>query len=453
MTTKKIITQMIENLEAVLNDELTTTELWQSFIKLHPADIADFCETISHEQAKSLFKRFDDTLKLAVFQNLSDALKVFCLSFLDDHDRALILQGTPLDRLTDLFDTLSDEALKHYLRLLHTKDRQTILSLLQFSPESAGRITETDVLTLMEDFTVEKSIRVLQRLQPDQHLHRRIFVTNQNNQLVGFINLEDLVLKQPSARIASFMRPNSYVINAQQDQEEVAHQMVHYGLMTGPVVDDYNNFLGVISSDTLIDVIEDEASEDVYKMSAMAPIKETYFDTPFFRLFYERSSILIILLIAQTLSSLIIQKYQATINGFLMLFLTMLISAGGNASSQTSAIVIQGLASGEINPANMFRFLRREFLMACIIGITLGCFSLIRIVVTHGVDKIWGGIAVSSSLSLIVLVSIVLGSCIPLGLKKLRLDPAFSAGPGLATLMDILGLLIYCFISHLILGF
>jgi magnesium transporter len=186
-------------------------------------------------------------------------------------------------------------------------------------------------------------------------------------------------------------------------------------------------------------------------MAAMTPIKQTYFETPFFRMFYERCSILIVLLIAQTFSSLILEKYQATISGFLLYFITMLVSTGGNASSQTSAIVIQGMASGEINSSNMFKFMRREFLMAGIIALVLGAFSFARIFLTHGGGHIRGSLAVSLALAIIVMVSVVLGSCIPLILKRLRLDPAYSAGPGLATLMDVLGLLIYCYIGKLIL--
>lgn len=259
------------------------------------------------------------------------------------------------------------------------------------------------------------------------------------------------MLKHPSTRIASFIRKNELVVFVEEDQELVAHNMVHYGLMTVPVVDAGGLFLGVISSDTLVDVIEQEASENVYRMAAMAPIKETYFETSFWRMFYERSAILIILLIAQTFSSLILESYQATLSGFLWIFITMLISAGGNASSQTSAIVIQGLASGELTASNWSRFVRREFLMAGMIALVLAIFSFIRILITHGTGKLLSAFAVSVSLGAIVLVAVVLGSLIPLVLKRLRIDPAFSAGPGLATLMDVLGLLIFCYISRFIL--
>jgi magnesium transporter len=452
MVPKKIFDQIVENIDAVISqDPVIGPPLWEKLVQLHPADIAEFLSNLDLEHVRKIFLNFNKELQLEVFQNLSESLKAFCLSCLNDQDREHILNGTPLDELTDLFDNISDEELKKYLRQLHKKDRDIVISLLQFNPESAGGIMDTDVLTLMEDFTVEKSIRVLQRLQPDKDLHRRIFVTNQENQLVGYINLEDLVLQLPTARLGSFLRKNELIVAVNEDQEAVAHNMVHYDLMTVPVVGDNNQFLGVISSDTLVEVIEDEASEDVYKMAAMAPIKETYFETSFFRLFYERSSILILLLVAQTFSSLIIEHHQATLSGFFMIFITMLISAGGNASSQTSAIVIQGLASGELNPSNIMKFIRRELAMAGMIALVLGVFSFIRILLTHGTVKIISALAVSLSLFVIVLTSIVLGACTPLLLKKFRLDPAFSAGPGLATIMDVLGLLIYSYMCKLIL--
>lgn len=288
----------------------------------------------------------------------------------------------------------------------------------------------------------------MQRLKPNQDLHHQIYVTNQDNGLVGHINLEDLVLKSPKERLSSILRKNELLVDVDEDKEYIAQNMIHYKLTTVPVVDKKKNFLGVIPSQTLVDIIEEEAAEDVYHMSALANIKETYFETPFFTLFFQRSSILLILLIAQSLSSLIIKSYEAVLLGFsLFSFITMLVSAGGNTSSQTSAIVITGLASGEINETNMYRFLLREFSMAILIAITLGAFSFVRTYLMN--HNFLASFVVSASLTVIVLVSVVLGSCIPLFLKRFRLDPALSAGPFLATFMDVIGLFIFCTISQL----
>lgn len=447
---KDIIKLIQNNIDLVIARKTPEgNQLWKQLLEMHPADIAYLFSLIEREQVEKLFKDFPNVLRLHVFGELSDSLKVFVLSCLHDKDITFILNNTPIDELTDLFDSLSDQELKKYLRLMSTRDRQRVLSLLDFDPESAGGIMDTDVLTLMQDFTVEKSIQILQRLQPRRDLHREIYVTDQDNKLIGHIRLEDLVLRSPKERLSSFLRENILVIQAQEDREEIAKKMIHYKAMIVPVVEEGDYFLGVIPSDTLVDIIEQEASEDVYRISAMTPIKRTYFETPFFRILYERSYILIILLLAQSISSMIIKRYEATLCGFLMYFITMLASTGGNSSSQTSAVVIQGMASGEISSDTINRFLRRESLMAIFIALILGGFSFIRVYLTYG--EFFGSLAVSISLALIVLVAVLLGSGIPIILKKLKIDPAYAAGPFLATIMDILGLLIYCLISKLIL--
>lgn len=424
--------------------------LWKSFLELHVADCAFFFSSLDKEDAEKLFKCLPQTKRVPIFNELNDSLKVFILSCLSDQDKATILNQIPIDELTDLFYSLSDQDLKKYLTLVSTKDRINVLSLMKFDPESAGGIMNTDVLTLMHNFTVEKSVHILQRLQPRKELHQQIYVTDQANMLVGYIHLEDLVLKTPNDRLNSFMRRVELTVAANEDREEVAKKMIHYNLMIVPVTGENNYFLGVIPSDTLVDIIEQEASEDVYRLSAMTPIKYPYFDTSFFRILYERSYILIILLLAQSLSSMIIKRYEVTLAGFLMYFITMLISTGGNSSSQTSALVIQGLASGQITSSNVGRFLRREIMMAFLMAGILGFFSFIRVYLTYG--QLLGSIAVSISLALIVLVSVLLGSGIPLLLKRINMDPVYAAGPFLATIMDILGLLIYCYVSKLILS-
>lgn len=451
MDSKTILDAMEQNLTPIVRQETDEARsLWSSFLEIHPADIAQFISERDKEDAKAIFLALPNRLKIATFEKFSNFMRVFVLSIVDDRDKVMILNATPIDELTDLFDSLSNNELKEYLLFLNAHDRQKILSLLEFDPESVGGIMDTDVLTLRQDFTVEKSIHVLQRLKPRLELHQQIYVVDHENKLVGHIGLEDLVLKSPSARLSSFLRKNELVAPVHEDQEAIAKKMIHYHLTTVPVVGENNYFLGVIPSQTLVAIIEQEASEDVYRISAMTPITKTYFETSFFRILYERSYILIILLLAQSFSTMIIKSYEATLAGFLMLFITMLTSTGGNSSSQTSALVIQGMASGEINASNIPRFLRREFRMALMISLLLGIFSFVRVYLTYG--QWLESFVVSLSLSVIVLVSVVLGSGIPIVLKRLNMDPAFAAGPFLATIMDIMGLLIYCYISKLLLS-
>ncbi len=222
--------------------------------------------------------------------------------------------------------------------------------------------------------------------------------------------------------------------------------MVHYGLVTVPVVGDQNKFLGVISGEQLVDVLVEEATEDVQRMASLPPMKHPYFEISFLRLLYLRSYVLIALLIAESFSGNLLRSYDYILTGVLYSFLPMLTSAGGNSGSQTSAVVIQGMASGEINPSNMWRLVRREFMVSSMLAIMLSSLSCIRAWIVGG--SLVESLAVGVSLGMIVLISSLVGSVIPFVLRRLNIDPAFSAGPFLATLMDILGIVIYCYVSY-----
>jgi Mg2+ transporter MgtE len=445
MNVKKFMYDMREHIDAVIEqkDDYART-LLVHFSKEHPVDIADFLEDIAKNQAKQLFSMLPHAVQIKTFLEFSDSMKAFIVSQVSDEEKTSLLHALAPDELTDLFDQLSDDDLKAYLTLLHTSLREQVISLLQFDPESAGGVMHTDVLSLMQDFTVEKSIKLLQRVQPQRDVHERIFVTDAAHILVGYIHLADLVLQKPSVRLNSFMRQNELIARADEDQETIAKEMVHYNLMIVPVVDDKDHFLGIIPSETLVDVLVTEASKDVQKMAALTPTHLSYFKLPFARVLRERSYVLVILLLAESFSRTILHAYEEVFMSSMILytFIPMLMSLGGNTSHQTSAIMIQGIASGEVEPDNMFRFLRRELLMAFCLSLILGIVSFIRVIMTGG--TVWQGIAISVTAGSIVLCAVSLGSAIPLILKRFNMDPAFSAGPFLATIMDVLAVLIYC---------
>lgn len=443
---KKMLKKIIENAVAGSSqDDLFKKSLWQAFTDMHPVDISDFLSEVDKHTAQQLFVSLPQPMKFEVFKELSNSMKVLVLSCLNEQEQGGAFETLSADELTDLFDHLSDEELKRYLDLLHKQVREKVMSLMQFDSQSAGGVMHTDVVTLIEDFTVEKSIQLLQRLKPSRDIHTRIFVTNRAHKLVGYINLADLVLEKPSEYISSFMHKNEMVAQAAQDQEEVAKKMIHYGLMTVPVVDPNNHFLGVIPADTLVDVVVEEAGEDIQRIAAVMPLKYPYFETSFVRLVWARGYILVILLLTESFSSSILHAYENTLSAFLLSFIPMLISTGGNTSSQTSAVVIQGMASGDITFANVFRFLRREFLMASVLASMLGIAAFARVYITTD-GKLLECCVISGALALIVLMAAMLGSGMPILLKKMNIDPAFSAGPFLATIMDIVGILLFCYL-------
>src|SRR3990167_9177889 len=450
MNPEKIFEQIDKHFDSVVKqDSEFGQELWHALVHLHPADIAAFLSNISKEKFTLLYATFSEQLQVEIFHYLSDSYKAYTLSAVEDKLKAKILESMSLDEFTDLIDLVEKDELAHYFKLMHKKDREKVISLMKFGPDSAGGVMDINVISLSKDLTISKAIVLLQKLQPKKELHDVIYVTDDDDKLVGHINLEDLVMHSPKTQLVSIIKSNEYVAHVDEDQELVAQKMLHYHLTTIPVISKEDQFLGVISSETLAEILEQESAEDVYRISAMSAIKHTYFETPFFKLLFARGYILVVLLLIESFSSIILHIHEATIPGWLLVFLTMLVSVGGNTSSQTSAVVIQGLASGEINFSNVFRFLRRESLMALMLAIVLGVTAFIR--VFFSTYNIMGSFIIGLTTAAIVLTSVSLGSLVPLILKRIGSDPAFSAGPFLATVMDILGILMFCYIIKLML--
>jgi magnesium transporter len=450
---KKILLQIETNIEAVISEETTLGhDLWNILLQQHPADISFLVERLTSEQQVNLFKKLPKDLATNVFEKLQETTQAHLLVSIDVDFATVLLKNIATNKLTDLFDYLSDEDLEKYLKLLQTKQRSQIISLLSFSPDSAGGRMRSDVLTLHEDFTVRKSIEILQRLSHKQTPLTSIYITDKDNILVGYITLDQLVLNKPDTLLSHIMSKNELIVYVDEDQEDVANQMQHYDLLAAPVVDKDLHFLGMITADDVIDIIKEEESEDVYKMSGLSPMEHSYFATPFWNLVWQRIPWLTGLLLLQSFSSFILSSYSLMLSKYTIIayFLTMLVGTGGNAGNQSATIVIRGLTTKEITMGNGIKLLLREGWVSIFMAFILLIVSFIRVFYSFG-DWI-SAFAISISLFLIIITSVILGSCIPLILERFGLDPAHSAAPFLTTLMDILGVLIYCFVCSKIFG-
>jgi len=425
---------------------------WAKVCSAHPSDIADLLEHISRHNQFLLFTKLPADIASRTFNRLERMTQADILLQLNNDQAAHVLKNMHADILADLFEELEDEQVEHFLKLLQKKQRSRIVSLLSFDPKSAGGIMNSDVLTLRSDLTVKNCISILQRLSPQQEVRYRVYVTDKDNVLVGHITIDQLVLNKPETLISSLLSKNELIINAYEDQEEAVKKMTHYGVLSSPVVDAYNHFLGVISGDDVVTVMEEEASEDVYRMSGVGHVEGSYFETPTSMMFFERSKWLVGLLLLQSVSSVIMNYYNAMLadHVILTLFLTMLMGTGGNAGNQSATLVIRGIATGEIGrKRRLFVFLRESLLSVCIASL-LSTISFARVWIMHG--NLLAAFAISASLFCIVCVSMLLGTLIPLTLHHFKIDPAHSAAPFLATLMDVIGILIYCSICGYILG-
>lgn len=451
----QLFMQIENHIESVLlGSDSLGIDLWNQMLREHPADIASLLIRLSDSDQKQFLEKLPLSLSVEVFEKLSIDIQSDLLVRLDSEHATSILQHMPAYKIADLLEEFSDEDFKKYLGFLQKKLRSKVLSLLSFEPDSAGGIMNSDILTFFEDLTIKNAIRILQRLAPKkEHLHETIFITSKENILVGHIHVKELLLNKPEATLKELMHINELLITADQDQEFVANQMQHYGLPIAPVVDNQNQFLGIVTADEIFDIIKEEASEDLYKISGITPIEYSYFHTPFWELVWQRSPWLISLLILQSVSSIIMNKYQAILDANIILsfFLTMLIGTGGNAGNQSGAVVVRGLATGEIGRKNGIRVLLREFKIAIVMAAILAALGFLRVFVTPQADII-KAFAISLSLFVIVIVSMMVGTALPLFLERFNFDPAHSAAPFLSTLMDIIGIFIYCLICSNILG-
>ncbi|MDQ5890541.1 MAG: Magnesium transporter MgtE [Candidatus Dependentiae bacterium] len=425
---------------------------WVQVCNAHPSDIADLIEHISRHYQLSLFTKLPAELGARTFNRLERMIQADILFQLNNDQAAHVLKSMHADALVDLFEELEDEQVEHFLKLLQKKQRSRIISLLSFDPKSAGGIMNSDVLTLRSDLTVKNCINILQRLSPQQEVRYRVYVTDKDNILVGHITLDKLVLNKPETPISTLMSRNELIINAYEDQEEVVKKMTHYGVLSSPVVDGYSHFLGIISGDDVVNVMEEEASEDVYRMSGVGHVERSYFETSTSMMFFERSKWLSGLLLLQSVSSVIMRRYEGMLadNVVLTLFLSMLVGTGGNAGNQSATLVIRGLATGEIGRKRRLSLFFREFRLSIMIASLLSVLSFCRVWVMHG--NLAAAFAISASLFSIVCVSMLLGTLIPLTLHHFKIDPAHSAAPFLATLMDVIGILIYCSICSYLLS-
>lgn len=453
LSLKKILSQIENNIESIIKeDTVLGKDLWIILLQQHPADIALIINNVDQEAQVNLFKKLPKDLAMKVFDKIQEPIQAQILSHLDQDDIEMIITQIPASALTELFEHISDEELEKYLKLLQVKQRNALISLRSFPPESAGARMETDILTLQENFTVRHSIEVLQRLTPKKSLERRIYITDKNNVVVGYLDIDKLVVNKPETPLVQIMSKNELLVDLDEDQEDVANQMRHYNLESAPVIDKEKHFLGIITAENVFEIIAEEESEDVYKMSGQAPMEHTYFATPTWTLVWQRIPWLVGLLFLQSISSMILASYDKMINNYAIItfFLTMLIGTGGNAGNQSATLAIRGLTTKEITRQNGIKMLLRELGISLIIAGIIVSFGFARVYYTS--HDFVSTIAISLSLFLIIVTSVSLGTLIPILLERLNLDPAHSAAPFLTTLMDIFGVVIYCFVCSKILG-
>ncbi len=411
--------------------------------EIHPADIADIIRELDPPERVITLRVLDKVKITEVFSLLDPEEEKELLGyFTERRAKSILLEMSPDDR-TQLLDELPASVVKKLLNLLPIEEREEANILLNYPPQSAGRVMTTEYVDLKTEITVSEALEHIRKTGPDRETIYTCYAINENRVLCGVISLKDIILAKSDQKISHIMSENVYKVHTTDDQEEAAKAIQKYDFLSLPVVDSENRLVGIITVDDILDIVEEEATEDFHKMAAIQLPEERYFRAGYFKQLSGRVGWLFILVLAATISGKVLQKYSLALSSIIALayFIPMLMGAGGNIGSQSSTLVIRALATGELTLGQWWKVLVRETCAGCVIGTVLGTTAFfIAIFLLHNTML---GITVGISVATVVTVGNLAGAATPLIFSYFKLDPAIVSAPLITTIIDVTGIIIY----------
>ena len=427
---------------------------------LEPADLSLVLEEFP-KKIGTLFRLLPKDLASECFVEMETESQETLLSSFTDNELKEVINELYIDDAVDIIEEMPANVVK---RILHNSDpetRKTINEILKYPDDSAGSLMTIEYVSLDEDITVSDALKRIRRTGVNKETIYTCYVTKPDRTLLGYITAKTLLLSDEDTIVSEIMEQNVIYVNTHEDKEIVAKEMSKYDLLALPVVDNENRLVGIITVDDAIDVIEEEATEDIEKMAAITPSDKPYLSTSVFEIWKNRIPWLIILMISATFTSTIISSFESKLATCLVLnaFIPMIMGSGGNAGGQTSVTIIRGLALEEIKLGDVFRLVFKELRVSLLCGISLAIATFAKIIlVDHYIIKIFVNEAVqmldiaqvlpialviSITLLLTIVSAKLVGCLLPLFAKRVGLDPAVMASPLITTVVDVLSLLIY----------
>lgn len=446
---------LTETIKVLLDDKKFST-LRDILVTMKPYDIAAIFENLQDEKMPILFRILPKELAAETFVEMDDETQEFLIHGFSDSELKEVVDELFVDDAVDLIEEMPANVVKRILRQADKDMRKQINELLKYPEDSAGSIMTTELIVLRPDMTAEMAIKRIRRTGVDKETIYTCYVTDANNKLIGITTVKDLLLAEDDELVKSIMEENVISVTTLADQEQVAQMFSNYNFLALPVVDNENRLVGIVTIDDAIDVIQEEATEDIEKMAAVLPSDKPYMKTSVFGLYKKRAPWLLILMLSATFTSAIISSFEAVLANVLILssFIPMITGSGGNAGSQSSVSVIRALSLGEIQFKSIFLVLWKEFRVSILCGITLAAANFVKLLLfdLHGQENAFM-IALVISLTLVgtIIMAKLVGSSLPLLASKVGFDPAVMANPLISTVCDSLSLLIYFGVAKLIL--
>jgi len=442
----------MEKIKEIIRAKIKTHSLGEIYVLLssmHPADLADLLSELELEERALVLQILDDEKAAMVLQEMDPSDQSLLVRFLGKERSSQILEEMFSDDVADLLGELPQAEAQELIDLM--EEGEEVQELLEYEEDTAGGIMTTEYISLEADLLVEKAIGHLREIAPEAETIYYIYVVDKAEHLLGVLSLRDLIIASPHTPIREIMKTKVISVDVDTDQENVAKVVAKYDLLAVPVIDQENHLLGIVTVDDVIDVIEEEATEDIYRLAGGIETEE---EDHLFRSLYHsvraRLPWLLVTLFGGILSGSVIKNFANILNSVVALayFMPLIAGMGGNVGTQSSTLMVRGLATGQINIQSVWRSLFRESLVGLSIGLI--CGLLVAGVAYYWQGKAILGFIVGTAMAANILSAAAIGTLVPLLFKKIGVDPAVASAPFISTTIDITGLSIYFTLTTLL---
>ncbi len=435
-----------EEKEKLLNlaEEKKYRQLKEALLEINEVDIASFMEELDSEKTVIVFRMLPKALATDVFAELPAESQSHIINSITDKELSEIVEDLYVDDAVDMLEELPATVVRRVLKNTTPDTRKLINQFLNYPENSAGSIMTAEYVGLKKNMTVEQSFAYIRHHGVDSETIYTCYVMDEKRHLEGVVTVKELLMNAYETRLETIMDTHVIKVTTTEDQEAVADMMNRYGLLCIPVVDSEDRLVGIITVDDVMEVMEEEATEDFEKMAAMLPSEKPYLKTSVFQLAKNRIPWLLILMLSSTITGAILVKYETAFAAvpLLVSFIPMLMDTGGNSGSQSSTMVIRGMALGEIEPSDVLKVLWKEIRVGFMVGFVLAVVNFIRLMIQYPGNTMICVTVVISMFATVVAAKTI-GCTLPIGAKVLKLDPAIMASPMITTIVDAVSLMVY----------
>lgn len=457
------VVRRIAETEEILRliEERNFTILKPLLRELNPTDLGAIFDEVPKKDVALIFRLLPKELAAETFVELAGDSKEVLIKYLNDRELKAVMDELFLDDTIDLIEEMPANVVHRIIAQSDAETRSFINEMLKYPKDSAGSIMTIEFVSLNQNTTVNEAFERIRKTGVDKETIYTMYVTDEKRKLIGTVSAKELLLSPTTAKIGDIMEDNVIYVDTLTDKEDVSRMIAKYGFLAMPVVDSEQRLVGIVTVDDAMQVLQEENTEDIAKMSAVTPSDKPYLKTSVLQIFLNRLPWLLILMISATFSGLIISANEVTLNMpvfgiILTACIPMLTGTGGNAGSQASAMVIRGIALGEIEFKDTWKVVWKEIRVSVLLGIVLSVACFVKLLI---VDSLWQiengllvGLVICISMLITIIIAKLIGAILPLLAKKLHLDPAVVASPFITTIVDVLCLTIYCWVAIALLG-